>query len=110
LLRRHKVGFVFQFFNLLPMLSAEQNIVLPLKLAGTALDAEWGKTASIASGEPFEPVHAADQDVCDAALLERCEDLHPELRDLHAADLAQVRLHIPDRQAAAIEGAWSPGS
>ena len=41
LLRRHKVGFVFQFFNLLPMLSAEQNIVLPLKLAGTALDAEW---------------------------------------------------------------------
>ena len=37
LLRRHKVGFVFQFFNLLPMLSAEQNIVLPLKLAGTAL-------------------------------------------------------------------------
>ena len=41
LLRRHKVGFVFQFFNLLPMLSAEQNIVLPLRLAGTALDSEW---------------------------------------------------------------------
>ena len=41
LLRRHKVGFVFQFFNLLPMLSAEQNIVLPLKLAGATLDAEW---------------------------------------------------------------------
>ncbi len=41
LLRRHKIGFVFQFFNLLPMLSAEQNIVLPLKLAGQRPDAEW---------------------------------------------------------------------
>jgi putative ABC transport system ATP-binding protein len=41
LLRRHKVGFVFQFFNLLPMLSAEQNIVLPLKLAGETPDGEW---------------------------------------------------------------------
>jgi putative ABC transport system ATP-binding protein len=41
LLRRQKVGFVFQFFNLLPMLSTEQNIVLPLKLAGDKPDAEW---------------------------------------------------------------------
>jgi putative ABC transport system ATP-binding protein len=41
LLRRHKIGFVFQFFNLLPMLSTEQNIVLPLKLAGQTPDAEW---------------------------------------------------------------------
>ncbi len=41
LLRREKVGFVFQFFNLLPMLSAEQNVVLPVKLAGKNLDQEW---------------------------------------------------------------------
>ena len=33
-LRRDKVGFVFQFFNLLPVLSAHENILLPLKLAG----------------------------------------------------------------------------
>jgi putative ABC transport system ATP-binding protein len=34
LLRREHVGFVFQFFNLLPMLSAEENILLPLTIAG----------------------------------------------------------------------------
>ena len=33
-LRREHIGFVFQFFNLLPMLTAEENIVLPLRLAG----------------------------------------------------------------------------
>jgi len=41
LLRRNEVGFVFQFFNLLPMLTAEQNVVLPLKLAGEAIDRDW---------------------------------------------------------------------
>jgi putative ABC transport system ATP-binding protein len=34
LLRRSHIGFVFQFFNLLPMLSAEENVVLPLSIAG----------------------------------------------------------------------------
>ena len=41
LLRRRAIGFVFQFFNLLPMLSAEENIVLPLKLAGARPDPAW---------------------------------------------------------------------
>jgi putative ABC transport system ATP-binding protein len=39
-LRRDKVGFVFQFFNLLPVLTAEENITLPLKLAGREPDRE----------------------------------------------------------------------
>jgi putative ABC transport system ATP-binding protein len=40
-LRRDKLGFVFQFFNLLPVLSAEENIVLPLSIAGRDADPEW---------------------------------------------------------------------
>ena len=39
-LRRDKVGFVFQFFNMLPVLSARENILLPLKLAGRDADPE----------------------------------------------------------------------
>ena len=38
LLRRKHIGFVFQFFNLLPMLSAEENILLPLSIAGEKPD------------------------------------------------------------------------
>jgi putative ABC transport system ATP-binding protein len=38
LLRRQKIGFIFQFFNLLPMLSAYENIVLPLKIGGDRVD------------------------------------------------------------------------
>jgi putative ABC transport system ATP-binding protein len=40
-LRRDHIGFIFQFFNLLPMLTAAENIALPLKLAGSRPDAEW---------------------------------------------------------------------
>jgi len=40
-LRRDKIGFVFQFFNLLPMLTAEENIVLPLSIAGDKPDEAW---------------------------------------------------------------------
>jgi putative ABC transport system ATP-binding protein len=41
LLRRRHIGFIFQFFNLLPMLTAEENIVLPLRIAGRDADAGW---------------------------------------------------------------------
>jgi putative ABC transport system ATP-binding protein len=40
-LRREHIGFVFQFFNLLPMLDAEENIKLPLTIAGEKADPEF---------------------------------------------------------------------
>jgi putative ABC transport system ATP-binding protein len=40
-LRRDKVGFVFQAFNLVPTLNARENITLPLDIAGTDVDAAW---------------------------------------------------------------------
>jgi putative ABC transport system ATP-binding protein len=40
-LRRDKLGFVFQFFNLIPVLTAEENVLLPLSIAGRRPDAEW---------------------------------------------------------------------
>ncbi len=41
LLRRRHIGFVFQFYNLLPMLTAEENVKLPLSVAGEDADAAW---------------------------------------------------------------------
>jgi putative ABC transport system ATP-binding protein len=40
-LRRKHIGFIFQFFNLLPMLTAEENITLPLTIAGEKIDRAW---------------------------------------------------------------------
>lgn len=40
-LRRERIGFVFQAYNLLPALDVRQNITLPLRLAGTATDEAW---------------------------------------------------------------------
>jgi putative ABC transport system ATP-binding protein len=40
-LRRERVGFVFQSFNLIPTMTARENIVLPIALAGQAPDGEW---------------------------------------------------------------------
>ena len=42
-LRREHIGFVFQFFNLLPMLTAEENITLPVSIAGEKVDEAWLK-------------------------------------------------------------------
>jgi len=43
-LRRDKLGFVFQFFNLLPVLTAEENLILPLSIAGRKPDQQWVDT------------------------------------------------------------------
>jgi putative ABC transport system ATP-binding protein len=43
-LRRDHIGFVFQFFNLLPMLDARENMLLPLAIAGERPDPEWLET------------------------------------------------------------------
>ena len=40
-LRRERIGFVFQAFNLIPTLTAKENILLPLELAGRKVDPEW---------------------------------------------------------------------
>jgi putative ABC transport system ATP-binding protein len=41
LLRRDRIGFIFQSFNLLPTMTAAENIVLPMRIAGRKPDAEW---------------------------------------------------------------------
>jgi putative ABC transport system ATP-binding protein len=43
-LRRDEIGFVFQSFNLVPTLTAEENILLPLSIAGRRPDADWYRT------------------------------------------------------------------
>jgi putative ABC transport system ATP-binding protein len=40
-LRRKHIGFIFQFFNLLPMLTAEENVLLPISIAGEKADEAW---------------------------------------------------------------------
>jgi putative ABC transport system ATP-binding protein len=40
-LRRKHIGFIFQFFNLLPMLNAQENVILPLSIAGEKPDQKW---------------------------------------------------------------------
>jgi putative ABC transport system ATP-binding protein len=40
-LRRDKLGFIIQFFNLIPVLDAEENVTLPMRIAGRSADSEW---------------------------------------------------------------------
>jgi putative ABC transport system ATP-binding protein len=61
LLRRQRLGFVFQSFNLLPALTAEQNIRLPLELAGVRPDPQWWRTVIDALGLADRLHHRPDQ-------------------------------------------------
>jgi putative ABC transport system ATP-binding protein len=58
-LRRKHIGFVFQFFNLLPMLTAEENVVLPLTIAGEKPERDWFegllKTVGLADRRSHRP-------------------------------------------------------
>jgi putative ABC transport system ATP-binding protein len=58
-LRRRHIGFVFQQFNLLPMLTAEENILLPLTIAGEKPEKEWFedliKTVGLADRRSHRP-------------------------------------------------------
>jgi putative ABC transport system ATP-binding protein len=58
-LRREHIGFVFQFFNLLPMLTAEENVVLPMTIAGDKPEKEWFedllKTVGLADRREHRP-------------------------------------------------------
>src|SRR3954464_14082302 len=56
-LRRERVGFVFQSFNLLPVLDARENIVLPLSIAGKRPDAEWLRKLLHTLGPRAPPPH-----------------------------------------------------
>ncbi|HMO10066.1 MAG TPA: ABC transporter ATP-binding protein [Actinotalea sp.] len=49
-LRRDRVGFVFQQFNLLPMFTAEQNITLPVEIAGRRVERGWFDTLAVTLG------------------------------------------------------------
>ena len=60
-LRRERIGFVFQSFNLLPMLTAEQNILLPLELAGKRPDRAWLETLTSAFGISDRLTHLPSQ-------------------------------------------------
>src|SRR5699024_760907 len=56
-LRRTRIGFVFQSFNLLPLFTAEQNILLPLDLGGNKVDKEWFATLVQTLGLGDRPTH-----------------------------------------------------
>ncbi|MDJ0768232.1 MAG: ABC transporter ATP-binding protein [Ilumatobacter sp.] len=61
LLRRQRLGFIFQAFNLVPTLTAEENIMLPLLLGGREADADWARTVteSLQLGERLQ--HRPDE-------------------------------------------------
>ena len=62
-LRRDHIGFIFQFFNLLPMLTAEENILLPLEIAGRKPDPDWYRRADRQGRPERAPQPSSQRDV-----------------------------------------------
>jgi putative ABC transport system ATP-binding protein len=60
-LRREHIGFVFQFFNLLPMLDARENMLLPLAIAGRRPDPQWLETVIDETGLRDRLTHRPSQ-------------------------------------------------
>ncbi|HKQ61690.1 MAG TPA: ABC transporter ATP-binding protein [Candidatus Polarisedimenticolaceae bacterium] len=82
--RREKIGFVFQFFHLVPRMSAEQNVELPLLLAGVAPEERRGRTAAAlaAYGLSDRARHRPDQlsgGQCQRVAIARATILRPAL-------------------------------
>ena len=65
-LRREHIGFVFQFFNLLPMLSAEENVTLPLSIAGRKPNEAW-LDELLRRDRARRPAHGTARPSCRAA-------------------------------------------
>ena len=94
-LRRDHIGFIFQFFNLLPMLTAAENIALPLKLAGGKPDQAWLERARRAGRPHRSPRPPAVRALRRPAAARRRRPrarLAPE-RDVRRRADGQPRLH-----------------
>ena len=79
-LRRDRIGFVFQSFNLVPTLTAEENILLPLSIAGRKPDPEWydtvidtvgARATGSTTGPTSSPAASSSGSPCARALVSR---------------------------------------
>jgi putative ABC transport system ATP-binding protein len=61
LMRRNQIGFIFQSYNLLPVLTAEENITLPIAIGGSQIDHEWLETLIQTTGLDDRRHHRPDE-------------------------------------------------
>ena len=119
-LRRNQVGFVFQFFNLLPMLSAEENVLLPLSIAGEKPDKAWieellgrvglrerrkHRPAELSGGQQQRVAVARALVARPAVVLRRRADRQPRLAHRHRDPRPAQR---GGRPTTARRSSWSP--
>ena len=101
LLRRSQVGFIFQSYNLLPVLTAEENVLLPVRIAGEHADPAWLETLieTVGLGGPARapPVRALRRPA--AARRRRARADHPPRRRLRRRADRQPRLGVRPRRA-----------